>query len=798
MSKNEVMSIISKNLNLRPNALTIIEKRYLRKNENGEIIETPEEMFYRISHHIVQAENNYKTSKKQKDELEKSFAEILSKFEFLPNSPTFTGAGTKIGQLSACFVLPIEDDMESIMETLKNTVMIHKSGGGTGFSFSKLRANGEQVGSSGGIASGPVSFMRMFNAATEEIKQGGTRRGANMGILRIDHPDILEFISAKKNNNRLNNFNLSVGITNSFMQKVKENADYNLINPRTNKVTSTLNAREVFNKIIDGAWRNGEPGVVFLDRINQYNPTPQLGEIESTNPCGEQPLLPYESCNLGSINLAAIIKNGKVDYDRLKKVIYSAVRFLDDVIDVNKFPIPMIEKMTKANRKIGLGVMGFADMLIKLNIPYNSNKGVAMAEKIMRFIRDHGHLASQELAKTRGAFANFKGSLYDKKGAKPIRNATITTIAPTGTISMIAGSSSGIEPLFAVVFTKNILDGAKLLEINPFFEEIAKKEGFYSEELMEKISENGTLENIKEIPTKWRKIFITSREISPEWHVKMQVAFQKYTDNAVSKTINFPNNATKNDVENAYQLAFDSGLKGLTVYRDGSRDEQVVDFGKKKEDENEPPAIPLKPKERPEIMHGYTYKTKTSYGNLYITINEDEEGQPFEVFTQIGKAGGFFSANTEAISRLISLALRSNLNPEEIINQLKGIRDPSPTWTNNGIILSLPDAIAKILKKHLEFKTTMPTLPLNLPPKNDPAGVVLGEQGDREELNPHIENHTEEAVKQVALIREEKKPEKQISLADAGEAPICQECGTTLVFQEGCFKCPACGFSKCA
>ena len=786
MSKSEIMSIISENLNLRPNALTIVEKRYLRKKENGGIVETPEEMFYRISHHIVQAEDNYKTTKKQKDELEKSFAEILSKFEFLPNSPTFTGAGTKIGQLSACFVLPVKDDMAEIMDTLKNTVMIHKSGGGTGFSFSRLRPNGEQVGSSGGVASGPVSFMRMFNAATEEVKQGGTRRGANMGILRVDHPDILEFIDAKKDNGRLNNFNLSVGITDEFMQKMKENADYDLINPHTQKNAGTLNARKIFDKIIKGAWENGEPGVVFLDRINQHNPTPKLGEIESTNPCGEQPLLPYESCNLGSINLSAMIKNGKIDFDHLKEVVYLAVRFLDDVIDVNKFPLPAIEKMTKANRKIGLGVMGFADMLIKLNIPYDSKEGVATAEKIMRFIRDHGRIASQELAKTRGVFDNFKGSIYDRKNAKPMRNATITTIAPTGTISMIAGSSSGVEPLFALVFVKNILDGAKLLEINPLFEEIAKREGFYSKELMEKISENGTLENIEEVPAKWRKNFVTSREISPEWHVKMQVAFQKYTDNAVSKTINFPNEATIKDVEQAYELAFDSGLKGLTVYRDGSRDEQVVDFGKKKEEENEKLKIPneIQIQPRPEIMHGYTYKTKTSYGNLYITINEDENNQPFEVFTNIGKAGGFFSANTEAISRLISLVLRSGLKPEEIIHQLKGIRDPSPTWTNNGIILSLPDAIAKILKKHLEFKQEMPTLPLNLPPK---------EKDKKENEN----NHTEEALKQVALIKEE-ETEKQMSLADAGEAPICRECGATLIFQEGCFKCPVCGFSKCA
>jgi ribonucleoside-diphosphate reductase alpha chain len=792
MLKNEIMEIISENLNLRPNALTIVEKRYLRKDEDGHIIETPEEMIYRVAHHIARAENNYRSTKKAKAEIEKAFAEMMAKFEFLPNSPTFTGAGTKLGQLAACFVLPVEDDMYAIMETLKNTVMIHKSGGGTGFSFSRLRPNGYQVGSSGGVASGPVSFMRMYNAATEEVKQGGTRRGANMGILRVDHPDILEFIDAKKDNERLNNFNLSVGITDDFMKKVKANQDYELLDPHTKKVSSTLNAKDVFKKIIDGAWNNGEPGVVFIDRINSKNPTPEIGEIESTNPCGEQPLLPYESCNLGSINLAKMIKDGKIDFDRLEQVIRLAIRFLDDVIDMNKFPLTAIEKMTKSNRKIGLGVMGFADMIIELGIAYDSEEGVETAEKIMKFIRDIARDTSQELAKTRGAFTNFKGSIYDKKGAKPMRNATVTTIAPTGTISMIAGTSSGIEPLFALVFTKNILDDAKLLEIDPLFEKIARSDGFFSEELMEKIAETGMVKDIEEIPAKWRRVFVTSREINPDWHVRMQVAFQKYTDNAVSKTINFPNSATKSEVEKAYTLAFDSGLKGLTVYRDGSRDVQVVDFGKKKEKKEETPkfgnGIHMEP--RPDIMHGYTYKTKTSYGNLYITINEDTDNQPFEVFTNIGKAGGFFSANTEAISRLISLALRSGLKPDEIIDQLKGIRDPAPTWTKDGIILSLPDAIAKILKKHLELKKEMPTLPLNLPPKKDKIELVKEE--------PKKENHDEEAINQAVLIKEMEPAQKQISLADTGEAPICLECGTTLVFQEGCFKCPACGFSKCA
>ncbi len=771
------MEIIHKNLKLRPNAKIVLENRYLRKNDKGEIIETPEEMFYRVVHHIAKAEKKYRTSARFQLKVEKAFAEVLSKMEFLPNSPTFTGAGTRLGQLAACFVLPIEDDMYSIMETLKHAVLIHKSGGGTGFSFSRLRPEGSPVASSGGIASGPVSFMRMYNAATEEVKQGGTRRGANMGILRIDHPDILKFIECKKDNQALNNFNISVAVTDDFMRKVEKGEKYELIDPRTNRAVKKLDARKVFKKIVYGAWKNGEPGIIFIDEINRKNPTPKIGEIESTNPCGEQPLLPYESCNLGSINLSKFVKEGKIDWKRLEYVVRVAVRFLDNVIDMNKFPLPQIEKQTKANRKIGLGVMGFADMLILLGIPYNSKQALRTAEKVMKFIQTKAKEASQRLARQRGPFPNFKRSVYYERGEKPLRNATLTTIAPTGTISMIAGTSSGIEPLFAIVYVKNVLDGKRLLEVNPLFEQIAKEEGFYSKKLMEKIAETGMVGDIEEIPVEIRKIFVTSREIDPEWHVKMQAAFQKYVDNAVSKTINFPNQATKKDIEKAYFLAWKLRLKGLTVYRDGSREEQVIDFGKKKKKkdtskQDSPSALPaLAPKERPEVMHGYTYKVKTSYGNMYITINEDEKGLPFEVFTQIGKAGGFFHANTEAISRLISLALRSGIDIQEVIKQLKGIRDPSPAWTEDGLILSLPDAIAKVLEKHLKHKQQPLTLELNTAPQSNPQPTLTPQNNPKED---------------------------QPSLADIGEAPVCPDCGNTLVFQEGCFKCPVCGFSKCS
>jgi len=784
MEKDKILEIIKKNLHLSANALTIIEKRYLRKDEEGKIIEAPEEMFYRVAHWIAQAEKNYKTSKSFQKKVEQAFADVLSKLEFMPNSPTFTGANTRLGQLAACFVLPVEDDMFQIMESLKNTIMIHKSGGGTGFSFSRLRPEGSPVGSSSGIASGPISFMRMYNAATEEIKQGGTRRGANMGILRVDHPDVLKFVNAKKENSHLNNFNISVAVTDKFMNCLKKNEKYELVDPHKQKVVRKIRAKKVFEQIINNAWSNGEPGMIFIDEINRHNPTPQIGEIESTNPCGEQPLLPYESCNLGSINLAKFAKNKKIDWERLGYVTRVAVRFLDDVIDMNKFPLERIAKMTRANRKIGLGVMGFADMLIQLEIPYNSKEAVRIATKIMKFIHDKARLASEHLAQQRGAFPNFKKSVFARHGSKPPRNATLTTIAPTGTISMIAGASSGVEPIFALVYTKNILDGAKLLEINPIFEKIAKAEGFYSQELMEKVAETGMTKGSDEIPEKFKRIFITAREISPEWHIKTQTAFQKYTDNAVSKTINFPNEATKDDIKKAYLLAYESKLKGLTVYRDGSREEQVVDFGKKsspkKERQAEAVAIELQslaPRERPEVIQGYTFKTKTFYGNMYTTINE-VEGNPFEVFTQIGKAGGFFHANTEAISRLISMALRTGIDPQKIIEQLKGIRDPSPAWTENGVILSLPDAIAKVLERYLKLK-------------QEPLQLDFPKEASTDKTTSVAE------IKLDSKIHSNNPTEKQISLANTGIAPICRECGATLVFQEGCFKCPICGYSKC-
>lgn len=758
---------------LNENAMKVLSKRYLKKDNDGNPIEEPNELFFRVAENIAQADKIYDKSAKLDDVIEEFFT-MMANLDFLPNSPTLMNAGRPLQQLSACFVLPVEDSMDSIFETLKNTALIHKSGGGTGFSFSRLRPSNDSVRSTNGVSSGPVSFMQVFNAATEAIKQGGTRRGANMGMLRIDHPDIMQFITCKDITTNLTNFNISVALTKEFMTAVEDDENYNLYNPRTKEVTGTLPAREVFDKIVTQAWKNGEPGIVFIDRMNDANPTPEIGMIESTNPCGEQPLLPYEACNLGSINLSHFVKNDKIEWKKLEQTVKSAVHFLDNVIDMNNYPIPVIGETTRSNRKIGLGVMGWADMLFQLKMPYNSPEAVMLAEKVMSFIEEKSHKASEEIASKRGAFPNFKQSIY--KDGKPIRNATTTTIAPTGTIGLIANASGGVEPMFALVYKRaNCLDKAEMFIINPYFEKAVKDAGIYSEELMTKIAQEGTIQHIKEIPEKIKRVFVTAHDILPEDHIRMQAAFQKYVDNAVSKTVNFTHNATKEDVSKAYMLSYKLGCKGVTVYRDGSREDQVLisantNKDKKEEKVTSAEADVKRERLRPKRVMGSTLLMHTGCGKMYVTINEDKEGV-FEVFTQLGKSGGCTATQSEAIARLISLALRSRVDTAKIIEQLKGIRCPSPTLTEGGAILSCPDAIAKALESYISERE-MPNLFNNEQPTIPTA--------------PKAEKKTEVKVYQ-----------SRGTGNSEGTCPQCPECGEMLEFAEGCVVCKSCGYSKC-
>ena len=736
---------------LSDNARVVLERRYLRRGSDGSPAETPGEMFRRVAKHVAAAELLHGDTSKA-EEMEQVFFDMMTSLEFLPNSPTLMNAGRELGQLSACFVLPIEDEMESIFDAIKNTALIHKSGGGTGFSFSRIRPQNDVVMSTKGVSSGPLSFMTVFDAATETIKQGGTRRGANMGILRVDHPDILDFIRAKDDESKLNNFNLSVAATDEFMRAVENDGTYKLVNPRSGVSTAELRAREVFNLAVQYAWKNGEPGMIFVDRINDSNPTPHVGEIESTNPCGEQPLLPYESCNLGSINLAKAVRTlpggAEIDYTRLSTIVRNSVRFLDNVIDVNSYPLSEIEENTKANRKIGLGVMGFADMLILMGIPYDSEDAVRIAEEIMSFVSQEADEASRELALERGAFPNFPGSVYDLQGLPPLRNATRTTIAPTGTISIIAGCSSGIEPLFAVSFIRRVLDDDRLVEVNPLFERIARREGFYDEELMRSIADRGTVRGADGVPEDIQRLFPTAHDISPEDHIRIQAAFQKHTDNAVSKTVNFAGTATEKQVGDVFRLAYKLSCKGVTIYRDGSRDKQVLSTTGKKAEKSD--HVLRTPRSRPRVTTGATEKLGTGCERLYVTINEDSAGL-CEVFARMGKSGGCAASQLEAVSRLISLALRSGVSVESVVKQLKGIRCPAPLWNNGKMVLSCPDAIAKAIERYVSGKTAEP--------EHQAAG-------------------TKEAVSREV-------------------AGMCPDCGNVLHYAEGCLICMSCGFSRC-
>ena len=784
--------------NFSDNALRVLERRYLRK-EGGLVVETPVEMLRRVAHHLAQAERNYKASEKRVRQVEEDFFRMMYDLEFLPNSPTLMNAGRELGQLSACFVLPVDDSLDSIFETIKHTAKIHQSGGGTGFSFSRLRPKDDIVATTGGVASGPISFMRVFNAATEAIKQGGTRRGANMGILRVDHTDILEFIQVKKNHKELTNFNISVAVTDEFMRRLEADEDYDLINPRTKEVVNKLSARFVFDMIAQAAWDCGDPGVVFIDRINEANPTPLIGEIESTNPCGEQPLLPYESCNLGSINLSKFVKGSEIDYQRLKGCIRLAVRFLDNVIDMNKYPLKEIEEITKANRKIGLGVMGFADLLIMLGIPYDSEGALSVARELIYFINETAWETSAELAKERGPFPNFPRSRLCVPGSHPretrnrrgvpiaigneglplpfgyqfhtspqgFRNSTVITIAPTGTIAILADCSSGIEPLFALAYTRVGLENQRFIVTNPYFEKRAKEMGFYSPALMDRIANKGSCRGMPEVPEEVQRVFVTAHDITPEWHVRMQAAFQQFTDNAVSKTLNFPNSATVEDIKETYLLAYRLGCKGVTVYRDGCRESQVLSVGTEaKEGEmalrlEEMVAPPrLTPRKRPQVTHGRTQRFKAGCGNIYVTINEDEQGL-CEVFANVGKAGGCAAAQAESIGRLVSLSLRAGVEPMAIVKHLRGIRCPVPFWDEGNLVLSCPDAIGQALERYV---------------KERQGEVWEPETG--QELLPF-------------------KPFKEDDFRLITLVGACPECGSMLEHEGGCAVCRICGYTRC-
>jgi len=820
---------------LSPNAITVLEKRYLLKDESGAPVETPRDLFQRVARTIANADRRYGASDAAVDGTTQDFFGLMADRLFVPNSPTLMNAGRPLGQLSACFVLPVDDALSNgksgIYDTLRAMALVHQSGGGTGFSFSRLRPKNDIVRSTMGVASGPVSFMTLFDASTDVVKQGGTRRGANMGILRVDHPDIMEFITCKDDTTKVTNFNISVAVTDAFMAAVEADTSYDLIHPKTKEVTGQLPARSVWQRIIHGAWKTGEPGVFFVDKANHYNPVPHLGEYEATNPCGEQPLLPYDVCNLGSINLGAFVKEDRIDWDHLRQVIHLSTHFLENVIDANQYPLTEITDLAQRIRRIGLGVMGLADVFVKLGIAYDSEEGVSLGRQIQKFVDDEAKVESERLASERGVFPEWERSIWgpDESAARDahgerirpmrrLRNCNVTTVAPTGTISIIAGCSSGIEPLFAVAFMRNQA-GVLMPDVNEDFIAIAKTEGWYSEELMRKIAETGHI-SFPEVPEKWQRVFVTANAIKPEWHIRMQAAFQEYNDSAISKTCNFANEASEEYVEEIYRLAYRLNCKGVTVYRDGSREMQVLSSGStakkvveghggtkeaKAAKEREVAAADLhgeiaelrsenerlqrivhelesenlqrrQKRSRPEVLRGTTRRVDTPLGTLYVTITEDDRGQPFEVFMTLGKAGGALMADVESLGRLISLALRSGIPIKEIYRQLRGISSDRVIGLGPNKILSVPDAVGIAIERWMQEK-----------------------QGIQQELLPGQRSQGEMApvVGQTAM-----------QTGDAGEQMIlggmqetlsgaCPDCGSQLEFAEGCMKCHVCGFSEC-
>ena len=814
---------------LSANARTVLEKRYLVKDTSGKAIETPEDMFWRVATVVAEADRRYGATEQEIHGTAVQFYELMTQRRFEPNSPTLMNAGRPLGQLSACFVLPVADALsnghDGIYDTLRSMALIHQSGGGTGFSFSRLRPGGAMVRSTTGVASGPVSFMKLYDASTEAVKQGGTRRGANMGILRVDHPDVLDFIACKEDLTQVVNFNISVGITRKFMDALKADGEYDLINPANQQVVGTVKAKDVWDKMILGAWRTGEPGVFFIDEANKYNPVPHLGTYEATNPCGEQPLLPYDVCNLGSVNIGIYAVNGSMDWDALRADIRLSAHFLDNIIDVNKYPLPEIDQLSKRIRRIGLGVMGFADALIKLGIRYDSVEGVEFGRRIMEFLDVEGKAQSEIMAKSRGAFPEWSQSIWgpdetcardaDGNRIRPmqmLRNCNVTTVAPTGTISIIAGCSSGLEPLFAVAFMRNQA-GVMMPDVNEDFVQMAKAGGWYSDELMERIAKTGTI-NHPEVPAKVKEAFRTANEIPAEWHIRMQAAFQKHCDSAISKTTNFSHAATIEDVRTIYEMAYAMDCKGVTVYRDGSRDGQVLSTGAtagaaaerkgegatvgekadflervaELEHENDRLKKILfdveaenlnrrQKRSRPDKLRGTTIRRETPLGVMFVNVTEDEKGQPFEVFINLGKAGGSAMADAEALGRMISLSLRSGIPLMEIHKQLRGISSDRAVGLGPNKVLSMPDAVGQALYEWWQDKQgvqqdllSTPTVQSSMPTPSYSVPVPVIAGGQQMERNSR----------------------------DTGEfIGSCPDCGSQLEFAEGCVKCHVCGFSEC-
>jgi ribonucleoside-diphosphate reductase alpha chain len=814
---------------LSQNARTVIEKRYLIKDESGKPTEQPEEMFWRVARTVAEADRRYGAGDSGVAESAEQFYALMTERRFEPNSPTLMNAGRPLGQLSACFVLPVDDALsnghDGIYDTLRSMALIHQSGGGTGFSFSRLRGQGSMVRSTTGVASGPVSFMKLYDASTDAVKQGGTRRGANMGILRVDHPDIMQFITCKEDLSQVTNFNISVAVTDEFMQAVRSGTDYDLIDPANGKPTGRLNARMVWDKMIDGAWRTGEPGCFFIDEANRHNPVPHVGKYEATNPCGEQPLLSYDVCNLGSINIGYYVTDEKMNWDALRADIHLSVRFLDNIIDVNKYPLPEIDALSKRIRRIGFGVMGFADALVKLGIPYNSNEGVEFGRQLQRFVDVESKRESERLAGERGPFPEWARSIWgpdetcarDKNGKRirpmqMLRNCNVNTVAPTGTISIIAGCSSGIEPLFAVAFMRNQA-GVMMPDVNEDFLRIAKDEGWYSEELIEEIAKQGHI-HFEEVPEKWQRVFVTAHDITPEWHVRMQAAFQENCDSAISKTTNFPHTATPADVRAIYELAYELNCKGVTVYRDGSRDNQVLSTGATDKAKAERSGTDVRAevgdlkgtvaeleaeierlrkqlfdveaenlqrrqkRARPDALRGTSIRKETPLGTMFVHITEDDRGQPFEVFINLGKAGGAAMADVEAIGRLISLGLRSGISIQAIHRQLRGISSDRAVGLGPNKVLSVPDAIGIALEDWMREK-----------------------QGVQQELlrNDSGEVQAVPAAAPAAARTAGAQSQYAFDAVNRDESFIgtCPDCGSSMEFAEGCAKCHVCGFSEC-